>query len=104
FVLLCLAWPAQAQSLAAIAKKEEERRKATAEPAKVYTNKDLHKPDAVSNPPDAAKPADVTKDAKDADAKDKAKDGASDKADDKKAIADLLEEARQAGVPPAWLR
>ena len=177
FVLLCLAWPAQAQSLADVAKKEEERRKVKGEPARVYTNKDLHKPDGVSAP-DAAKPAD-SKNTPDADAKDKAKDGSGDKAggkdtvkdqaywsarlkalndklaretnyvdamqtrinalntdfvnrddpvqksaverdrqkalaelarlkqdvvDDKKALADLLEEARQAGVPPAWMR
>jgi hypothetical protein len=180
-VLICLAWPAQAQSLADVAKKEEDRRKAKPEPAKVYTNKDLQKSDGVQ-PPDAAKTADSAKDAaKDGDAakdKDKAKDGAADKAakdkpkdqaywsgrlkalndkltretnyvdamqtrinalntdfvnrddpiqrsaierdrqkalseldrlkkdvaDDKKAIADLMEEARQAGVPPAWMR
>ncbi len=174
------AWPARAQSLADIARKEEERRKATPAPAKVYTNKDL-KEQVAPPPSDAAKPADEkTKDeAKDKD-KDssKDKDGAKDKdgkepvkdraywsnrlkaleekllrdsnyldamqtrinalntdfvnrddpaqraiverdrqkalaeqgrltkdvADDKKAIADLEEEARRAGIPPGWLR
>ena len=43
---LCLAAagvasPGRAQSLADVAKKEEERRRKTAEPTKVYTNKDL---------------------------------------------------------------
>src|SRR6185436_19804531 len=33
--------PLRAQSLADLAKKEEERRKSVREPAKVYTNKDL---------------------------------------------------------------
>ena len=43
-LVVCLVgpWPAWAQSLADVAKKEEERRKATAAPAKVYTNKDLN--------------------------------------------------------------
>lgn len=187
-IALSLAWPLRAQSLAEVAKKEEERRKATAEPAKVYTNKDLnHQPESPAASGDAAKAADAGKDAKAKDAKDKdaSKDGgkeagkggkdAKDKApvkdqaywsgrlktaqdkllrdtnyldamttrinalntdfvnrddpiqkgaverdrqkaiaeqtrlkkdiaDDQKAIADILEEARQAGVPPAWLR
>ena len=177
----------RAQSLADVAKKEEERRKAAQTPAKVYTNKDLSPVPAGSPPPPAdAKAADADKDAKSKDAKDKvaskdagkdavngkdAKDKApvkdqaywsgrmkaaedkllrdsnyldamttrinalntdfvnrddpvqrsvverdrqkaiaeqarlqKDIADDKKAIADLQEEARQAGVPPAWLR
>jgi hypothetical protein len=42
-VLLTLAWPASAQSLADLAKKEQERRKATPAPAKTYTNDDLKK-------------------------------------------------------------
>jgi hypothetical protein len=170
-----------AQSLADVAKKEEERRKATPQPAKVYTNKDLSPAPAGSSAPvPAAKDAKDTaaaKDAKDAakDAKDgkggDAKDSAgtkdqkywSDKmkslreqldrdqtfldalqtkinslttdfvnrddpaqrsvierdrqkalgelgrlqkaiVDDKKAIADLEEEGRRAGVLPGWLR
>jgi hypothetical protein len=172
-LLLGTAWPSRAQSLADLAKKEEDRRKATAAPAKVYTNKDLNHR-AEPAPADAAsKPADpkTAKDAKDKDApKDKdAKEPVKDRAywsgrlkaledrllrdsnyldamqtrinalntdfinrDDpiqkgaverdrqkalaeqnrlkadvaagKKAIADLEEEARRAGVPPAWLR
>jgi hypothetical protein len=186
-VALCLASPLRAQSLADVAKKEEDRRKTTAEPAKVYTNKDLKKAEASLPVADPAKPADTAKDAKAKDAKDKddkdqdaSKDGGKDKdakdkaapkdqaywsgrlkaledkllrdtnyldamttrinalntdfvnrddpvqrgvverdrqkaiveqnrlkqdiVDDKKAIADLHEEARQAGIPPAWLR
>jgi hypothetical protein len=56
----------QTQSLAEIAKKEEERRK-SAQPAKVYTNKDLT-PAPPGSPPPAANGA--PKDAKDGGAKD----------------------------------
>jgi DNA repair exonuclease SbcCD ATPase subunit len=161
-----------AQSLADVAKKEEERRKKAPAPAKVYTNKDLSPtppapPPAASTTP-AAPPA-AGKDDKAAADKDKEKEPAKDQAywsgrlkvlqtqldrdstfadalqskinalttdfsarddpaqravierdrqksiaelnrlqkaiaDDKKAIADLQEEARRAGVPPGWLR
>jgi len=184
---LLTAMTAQAQSLADVARKEEERRKATPEAAKVYTNKDLNAAPAPSTPAAGTKDTKDTKDAKDAkDAKDPkdtkdAKDPkaandangkepvAKDKAywsgrlkklqdqveqnqtlveamqtrinalstdfvnrddpaqrsvierdrqkalseltrlkqavvDGKKAIADLEEEARRAGVPPGWLR
>jgi hypothetical protein len=164
----------RAQSLADVAKKEEERRKTISQPAKAYTNKDLN-PVPGGSPPPAAKDAkDAAKDPKDAAAKDgKAGDGKdsgtkdqkywSDKlkalreqldrdktfadaiqvkinalttdfvnrddpvqkraieadrvkalaelqrltkaiADDTKAISDLEEEARRAGVPAGWLR
>ena len=186
--ILCLAgaWPVRGQSLADVAKKEEARRRSTAEPAKVYTNKDLsRKPETVSSTEGATKAADAAKDdAKDKDAKDakdgvKSKDASKDKdsakepvkdktywsgrlkaledklmrdsnyldamqtrinalntdfvnrddpvqkgiverdrlkaiaeqgrlkrdvLDDKKAIAEFEEEARRAGIPPAWLR
>lgn len=174
--VLCLAGvtmiapPARAQSLADVAKKEEDRRKATAAPTKVYTNKDLNQAAAGSPPPPpAAKPgADADADAKSKAAKtddDKPKDQAywagrlkalqdaqqrdqnyadamqtrvnalttelSNRGDPgqrifinrdlqkaatelanlnkgleatKKAITDLYEEARRAGVPPGWLR
>jgi hypothetical protein len=184
---LLTAMTAQAQSLADVARKEEERRKATPEAAKVYTNKDLNAAPAPSTPAAGTKDTKDTKDAKDAkdgkdpkdtkDAKDpKAANDANgkepvakDKAywsgrlkklqdqveqnqtlvdamqtrinalstdfvnrddpaqrsvierdrqkalseltrlkqavvDGKKAIADLEEEARRAGVPPGWLR
>ena len=181
FLLLLLAGassgvrPAAAQSLADVAKKEEERRRTVPAPAKVYTNKDLTAPPAGSTPavPAAtAAKADAAKDAADKAAKDKdAKDGQPPKdqaywadrlkalklklerdttfadalqtkvnsltadfvnRDDpaqraivardrqkavadlarltqdvtagKKAIVDLQEEARRAGVPPGWLR
>ena len=182
---LLTAMTAQAQSLADVAKKEEERRKASPEATKVYTNKDLNAAPAPSTPPPST-PAGGTKDTKDTkdtrDPKDpkaadeKAKDANGkepvkdkDKAywsgrlktlqdqldqnqilvdaiqtrinalstdfvnrddpaqrsvierdrqkalselarlkkavvDGKKAIADLEEEARRAGVPPGWLR
>ena len=184
-LLLSLAAGAQvafAQSLADVAKKEEERRRAVADKAKVYTNKDLNPAPAGSA---AAKPADAKDDDKaaknakpkdDKDAKDD-KDSKGDKdknvpknqaywagrhkvlqdallrdqnyadamqtrintltADfvnrddpvqksvidqnrqkavaelarltksiqgEKKAIADFMEEARLAGIPPGWLR
>ena len=172
-----LARPARAQSLADVAKKEADRRKTVAEPAKVYTNKDLSPvpPGSASPPPSAGTPpADSAKTADDdkkADAKadkpekEPVKDraywsgklkGLQDKLardkdyadamqtrinslttdfvnrddpaqrsvieqnrnksiaelgrlntsvkDTQKAIDDLLEEARRAGVPPGWLR
>jgi len=176
--------PICAQSLAAIAQKEEDRRKNIKDPAKVYTNQDLGPalpgsvaaapaPDAKDASKDAAAKdtAKGAKDAKDAKDADKPKDGdkptgqkywhdrmqslqsqadrdqtyldavqtkinalttdfvnrddPAQKAaierdrqrnlaeldklkkavvDDKKAIADLEDEARRAGVPPGWLR
>jgi len=182
----------RAQSLADIAKKEEERRKTISQPAKVITNKDLSPPPAPSTPATApaaaggadAKPGSDAKAAGDAKAGSDAKgsaDATAPKADaggkgekkdqaywsgklktlqqqlerdqsyadalqvkinalttdfvnrddpvqrsriegertrslaelarlknavidDNKAIADLQEEARRAGVPPGWLR
>jgi len=169
--------PARAQSLAEVAKKEEDRRKTVPSPSKVYTNKDLAPTPAGSPPPPAASAAPSSPDsAKSApeDSKTAAKDGAEkgpvkDQAywagrlkalqdklardqdyadamqtrinslttdfvnrddpaqravietnrqkslaelarltksvqDTKKALADFLEEARRAGVPPGWLR
>jgi len=72
----------RAQSLADVARKEEERRKAVTEPAKVYTNKDLRPAPPGSSPvADAKDNKDAAaKDAKDAAAKDAAgKDGAASK-------------------------
>jgi hypothetical protein len=52
------ALPLEGQSLADVAKKEEERRKTVAQPAKVYTNKDLAPtPPATTPPPDTRTPA-----------------------------------------------
>ena len=161
---------ASGQGLADVAKKEEDRRKKAAAPAKVYTNKDLSPtptaPPATPGAAPAAKPADDKAAAgKDSAEKEQPKDQAywssrmkalqqqldrdstfadalqskinalttdfsarDDPAqrgviererqksmaeqnrlkkameDDKKAIADLQEEARRAGVPPGWLR
>jgi hypothetical protein len=162
--------PLRAQSLADVAKKEEERRKKLPAPAKVYTNKDLTAvPGAppASPPATATEPPAVTPAPTDAPKEDKGpvKDQAywsgrrkalQDKLDrdqsfllalqtrinslvadfvarddpaqraviererlkavadlgrlqqditnGKKALADLDEEARRAGVPPGWLR
>ena len=172
--LIGCAVPVCAQSLADVAKKEEDRRKKIPEPAKVYTNKDLSSAPAPSTPSPAAAPAtaapaasDDAAKAKEPEAKDKEppkdqkywagriktlrdelarnetyaeamqtrlnslqtdfvnRDDPAQRAlierdrqkvaaelnrlkqsitDGKKAIADLLEEARRAGVPPGWLR
>jgi len=162
--------PLFAQSLGDVARKEEARRQALKEPAKVYTNKDLGSvaPAPPVPPPDATKPPSPPADAKDAE-KDKDKTPVKDQAywggkvkelqaqadrdqtyadamqsrinsltadftarddpaqralissdrqkavaelgrlklaivKDKKALADLQEEARRAGVPAGWLR
>ena len=58
--LVVSAAPVFAQSLAAVAKKEEERRKKIPDPAKVYTNKDLGAPPAASTPAPAATPPAAT--------------------------------------------
>jgi hypothetical protein len=181
--VLLWAATAQAQSLADLARKEEERRKSVPDTGKVYTNKDLNAVPPSSTPPppassgapaaDAGKQKDADEKEKDANGKDAAKDGvkgvAKDKAywagrlktlqdqadqnqtyadamqtrinalatdfvsrddpaqrsvierdrqkamaelgrlkqaivDGKKAVANLEEEARRAGVPPGWLR
>jgi hypothetical protein len=180
-LVLLAAGVARAQTLADVAKKEEERRKGVSEPAKVYTNKDLKPGRPGSTQPAAADGKDAKsdaaaegkdgKDGKDATAKDgkDAKEPAKDQkywsdklkvlrdqlerdktfadaiqnkinslttdfvnrddpmqkraieadrqkaitelqrlnkaiVDDNKAIADLGEEARRAGVPAGWLR
>jgi hypothetical protein len=73
-----------AQSLADVAKKEEERRKAVGEPAKVYTNKDLHAvpPGSVPSPAAEKAPGDEAKEPE-GDAKGKA-----GKADEKEPVKD----------------
>lgn len=175
--ILAAAGPVRAQSLADVARKEEQRRKDIKDPAKVYTNKDLEPAPAASAPAaDAAAPASPSDSSPPAKA-DKPADtaGKSDKGEvkdqaywqgrlkelqsaldrdqtyadalqsrinalttdfvnrddpaqragierdrqkavaeldrlkkqivaDKKAIDDLQEEARRAGVPPGWLR
>jgi hypothetical protein len=78
--VLLLAATVQAQSLADLARKEEERRKNIAEAAKLYTNKDLNAASSSSMPPVAAipakPPADAAKDAgKGKDKDQEAKDG-----------------------------
>src|SRR5713226_3669177 len=58
--------PVFAQSLADVARKEEERRKTIKEPAKVISNKDLTAPRAPSPAPAPPASATAAKDAKDA--------------------------------------
>jgi hypothetical protein len=64
-VLLTLAVPVCAQTLADLAKKEQERRKASPPAVKTYTNDDLKKlppaPDGPAKPADKAKPDDAGK-------------------------------------------
>jgi len=54
--LAASAAPLHAQSLADVARKEEERRKAVSQSGKVYTNKDLHPAPSAALPPAAAEP------------------------------------------------
>jgi len=81
----------RAQSLADVAKKEEERRKSVTAPAKVYTNKDLNPVPAGSPPPSApAKAGDgAAKDKdKEADTDAKGKGSKAPEAGDKTAVKD----------------
>ena len=81
---------ARAQSLADVAKKEEERRKSVAAPAKVYTNKDLNPVPAGSPPPAPAKSGDGSAKDKDkeADTDAKGKGSKTPDAGDKTAVKD----------------
>ena len=84
-----IAPPARGQSLADVARKEEERRKTIAAPAKVYTNKDLNPVPAGSptaSTPAPAKPADEAAKAADGDGKASAPKTAN--ADDKAPVKD----------------
>jgi hypothetical protein len=72
--LLLFASAAQAQSLAELARKEEERRKNVPETGKVYTNKDLNAAPGPSAPAPASSPAAPAADAKDAAKEKDAKD------------------------------
>src|SRR3970040_2279860 len=56
-VLAGAATPVFAQSLADVARKEEERRKAIRQPAKIYTNKDLSSVPPPSAPPPSSQAA-----------------------------------------------
>jgi hypothetical protein len=101
--------PLAAQSLADVARKEEERRKEVKQPAKVITNKDLAAAPASSTPPPAAAPGKTdttaspdatdkdkaTRD-KDKEAKDQDKDaGAKEPAKDQKYWAGRLKALRE---------
>ena len=83
--------PLRAQSLADLAKKEEERRKTIPQPAKVYTNKDLTPVPASATPPSAVAetPTDAKGPADGKAATDKAKDADKEKAtNDKEPVKD----------------
>jgi hypothetical protein len=173
-ILLLTAWtaPAAGQSLAAVARKEEARRRQLKQSSRVLTNKDLKQVEGALPPPppaaaparaggDAAKPADAPVDEEQQRKDDEqawrkkmadarlalersqmyadalqskinalwtdftARDDPAQRAQleierkralaeqervkgeieaQKKAIADLEEEARRAGIPPGWLR
>jgi DNA repair exonuclease SbcCD ATPase subunit len=164
-VLVFAAWavPASAQSLAAVARKEEARRKQVKQPSKVITNKDLNPAPADAPAPaeGAAPPGDAAPDEEQQREQDEqawrnkmndarqalersqmyadalqskinalwgdftARDNPVERAQieierkkaiaeqervkgeieaQKKAIADLEEEARKTGVPPGWIR
>src|SRR5438046_589308 len=96
----------RAQSLADVAKKEEERRKTVSQPAKVYTNKDLNPVPGGSAAPAAAK--DAGKDSKDAAAKDAkdgdGKDGAAKDQKDQKYWTDKIKALREQPEAQAALR
>jgi hypothetical protein len=77
--LVAAAVPAGAQSLADVARKEEERRKTIPQPAKVYTNKDLTPAPPPSTPPPAAAPASADANATKTDASKTADAAAKDK-------------------------
>jgi hypothetical protein len=72
--------PLRAQTLADVAKQEEERRKTVRKPAKVYTNKDLTALPAGSQPPPPAAAATPAKPAVDAEKDAKEKGPAKDQA------------------------
>ncbi len=79
---LAAAWPVRAQSLADVAKQEENRRKDVKAPAKLYTNKDFGAP-----PPVFSSPTPVD-DKKPAVADDKGKDQGKDAAPKDTAVKD----------------
>jgi hypothetical protein len=83
-ILAAIGAPVRAQSLADLARQEEQRRKAINRPAKVYTNKDLGQvPPAPPVPPSAAATGDQARDAdKDKDTREKGKDGPAGSAKD----------------------
>lgn len=98
-VILTFAVPAGAQSLAELAKKEQERRKTAAPATKVYTNDDLKKiepPPGAATPADPAKPADPAAKPGDPAAKpgDAAKTGDAAKSDEKAAPSEAEWRAR----------
>jgi hypothetical protein len=92
--ILASAMSSAAQSLADVARKEEARRKNVAEPAKVYTNKDLKPVPSPSNAPAASTP-DAKTDEKAAQEKDDpAKPGEKEKTD-KNDKADAVPPAKE---------
>jgi hypothetical protein len=88
--------PLAAQSLAEIAKKEEERRKAIKQPAKVLTNKDL-KPVPAPEPAQAVSQSDAPTNA----TADTSKDGAKDATKDASKDVPAKDAGSAAGAAPA---
>jgi hypothetical protein len=89
------AWPASAQSLASVARKEEARRKELKQSSKVITNKDLRPVNTPPTPvsPPAASPAPP---AEGAPAAESAPDEAEQRAQDEQAWRAKMADARQA--------
>ena len=95
-VVVIAAWsvPASAQSLAAVARKEEARRKQVKQPSKVITNKDL-KPVTAPPPPPAA-PADAPAPADGEAPAETAPDEEQQREQDEQAWRNKMADARQA--------
>jgi DNA repair exonuclease SbcCD ATPase subunit len=96
-VLVIAAWavPASAQSLAAVARKEEARRKQVKQPSKVITNKDLKPVTAPPPPPAPADPAAPAAEGAPPPA-DAALDEAQQREQDEQAWRNKMQDARQA--------
>jgi hypothetical protein len=96
-VLVIAAWavPASAQSLAAVARKEEARRKQVKQPSKVITNKDLKPVTAPPPPPAPADPAAPAAEGAPPPA-DAAPDEAQQREQDEQAWRNKMQDARQA--------
>jgi hypothetical protein len=96
-VLVFAAWavPASAQSLAAVARKEEARRKQVKQPSKVITNKDLKPVTAPPPPPAPADPAAPAAEGAPPPA-DAAPDEAQQREQDEQAWRNKMQDARQA--------
>jgi hypothetical protein len=93
FVVALSAWPASAQSLAAVARKEEARRKDVKQSSKVITNKDLR---PVNTPPPPVQPPAATPAAPAEGTPAAAPDEAQQREQDEQAWRSKMADARQA--------